>query len=145
MNTEVSEILSASKVYDLAEKTAAKIALSAEEKEAASVLDAWAKEIGKTGHDKDHEISAFITKTVNEQLYNAEDMLIDSLFNRGSIGEFDDEEFERVVKNTLVAYDAAKGGNVPRSFLNFKAVEPKWFHKQVRNFCSTKKYSLRVQ
>lgn len=132
MNTEISEILSApSKVYEIAEKTVNNIALTSEEKDAVKSMDAWAREVGKTGHDKDHEISAFITRTVNEQLYNAPDYILDQIFNRGSIGEFDDVEYERAVKNTLVAYDAAKGGNVPRSFLNFKAVAPKWFHKQV--------------
>ena len=94
-------------------------------------MDAWAREVGKTGHDADHEIAAFITRTVNEQIYNMPDHLLDAMFTRGSVGEFDDVEYETMVKNTLIAHDAAKGGNVPRSFLNFKAMTPKWFHKQV--------------
>lgn len=133
-NTEVAEIMSDSaRVYELAEKTNYHLRLTAEEQDAADVLDNWAREIGKTGYDRDHEIAAFVTRTVNDEIYNAPDELLDSMFERGTVGEFDDYEAQKEVKNTLVAHDAAKGGNVDRSYLDFTALAPTWRNLQVES------------
>lgn len=134
MNTEIAELMhEPGHVYEMAEKTKYKRNLSAEEKDAAGVLDAWAKEIGKTGYDEGHEIAAFVTRTVNDELYNAPDELLDSIFDRGTVGEFDDYETQKEVKNTLLAYEAAKGGNVDRSYLDFSAIAPQWVNLQVES------------
>ena len=73
------------------------LSVTAEEKEIYEISDAFVREVGKTGHDRDHEIAAFITKTINEELYNAPDELLDTLFTRGSIGEFDQVEYEETI------------------------------------------------
>ena len=52
-------------------------------KEIAEISDAWAKEIGKTGKDPDCTIAEFINRTVNEEVYNAPDELLDQIFDRG--------------------------------------------------------------
>lgn len=125
LKTEIAELMDKSGVmFDVAEKVNYKMNLTAEEKEIAEVSDAWAREIGKSGYDKDHEIAAFITRTVNEELYNAPDELLDQLFDRGNVGEFDEVEYEKRVKNTLVVHEAAKGGTVDRSWLDFSYLKP---------------------
>ena len=132
LKTEVSEVMNKDGlVYQVAEKVNYNLQLSNEEKDVFDVCDAWAREIGKTGYDKDHEIAAFITKTINDEIYNAPDELLDSMFERGTIGEFDDYEATRTPINTLVAYEAAKGGTVDRSWLDFGAVKPTTKNRQV--------------
>lgn len=139
LNTEIAEVMKApGKVYDIAEKTQYNRVLNSEEKEIAEMLDAFARNVGETGYDRDHQIASFITKTVNDELYNAPDELLDSMFDRGNVGEFDDYQAERTVKNTLVAHEAAKGGNVPRSYLHLEVLQPTWKNLQVRNFVSIK-------
>lgn len=91
----------------------------------------YCREIGSTGKDPDCEIAAFITKTVNEELYNAPDELLDRIFDRDSIGEFDDTEGIKDPKNTLIAHEAARGGVVDRSYINIDVVKPVWKNRQV--------------
>lgn len=126
LNLEFAEVVekSGSSVFDIAEKVAYNRNLTAEEKEIYEISDAFVREVGKTGHDRDHEIAAFITKTINEELYNAPDELLDTLFTRGSIGEFDQVEYEETIKNTLEVHEAAKGGTVDRSWLDLSYVKP---------------------
>ena len=125
LRVEIAEIMNKpGTMFDVAEKVEYKRSLTAEEKEVYEISDAWAREIGKTGNDKDHEIAAFVNKVVNEEIYNAPDELLDAMFDRGSIGEFDDEEFTKTPKNTLEAIEAAKGGTVDRSYIDFSAVKP---------------------
>ena len=134
ITTEVAEMVKKpSAVYEVAERTQYNLDMSAEQKDMASVLDAWAKDVGKTGCDPNHEIAQFITKTVNEEIYNEPDALLDSIFERGTIGEFDDVQYEKTVKNTLIAHEAAKGGNVERSYLNFEALSPKYVNLQMES------------
>ena len=125
LKIEVAELMEKPGVmFDVAEKVEYKRNLTNEEKEVFEISDAWAREIGKTGNDKDCEIAAFVNKVVNEEIYNAPDELLDSMFDRGSIGEFDDEEFVKTPKNTLEAHEAAKGGTVDRSYIDFTAIKP---------------------
>ena len=53
------------------------------------------------------------------------------MFDRGSIGEFDDEEFTKTPKNTLEAHEAAKGGTVDRSYIDFTAITPITRNRQI--------------
>lgn len=132
IKTEIAELMQKDGVlFDVAEKVEYKRELNAEEKEIAEISDAWAKEIGKTGKDPECTIAEFITRTVNEELYNAPDELLDQIFERGSVGEFDDVEGQKAPKNTLIAHEAAKGGNVDRSWIDFSAVKPTWKNRQV--------------
>lgn len=132
LKIEVAELMEKPGVmFDVAEKVEYKRNLTNEEKEVFEISDAWAREIGKTGNDKDCEIAAFVNKVVNEEIYNAPDELIDSMFDRGSIGEFDDEEFVKTPKNTLEAHEAAKGGTVDRSYIDFTAIKPITKNRQI--------------
>lgn len=132
LKIEVAELMETPGVmYDVAEKVEYKRNLSTEEKEIYEISDAWCKEIGKTGCDEKKEIAAFVNKVVNEEIYNAPDELLDSMFDRGSIGEFDDEEFTKTPKNTLEAHEAAKGGTVDRSYIDFTAVKPIVRNRQI--------------
>lgn len=125
LRTEIAEVMNESgKMFEIAEKVEYKRSLTPEEKEIAQISDAWVKEIGERGYDPEHEISAFIRKTLNEEVYNAPDELLDMLFERGSVGEFDDIYYEYNAKNTLVAHEAAKGGTVDRSFIDFRKATP---------------------
>lgn len=132
LNTEIAEIMNTSgRVYEVAEKVVGKCNLNAEDKEIAQVVDAWAKKIGETGNDEGHEISQLILKTISDPVYDKPDEIIDMMFEKDSIGEFDDYEIEKTPKNTLVAYDAAKGGNVNKSYIDGSILKPTWKHGQV--------------
>ena len=132
LKIEVAELMEKPGVmFDVAEKVEYKRNLTNEEKEVFEISDAWAREIGKTGNDKDCEIAAFVNKVVNEEIYNAPDELLDSMFDRGSIGEFDDEEFIKTPKNTLEAHEAAKCGTVDRSYIDFTAIKPITKNRQI--------------
>ena len=132
MEFEIAELINKVNMYELACKTTHKLALSAEEQEARDQLDAYFREVGKTGHDAQHEIAAFITKVVNEEIYNTPDELIDMLFDQNTIGAYDDfEAYKLPPKNTLVAHEAAFGGNVERSFLDITALVPQYKNYQI--------------
>jgi len=132
LKNEMKDVMSKQGLlFDVAEKVEYKRELNAEEKEVAEISDAWAKEIGETGKDPDCEIAAYIKRVVQDEIYNAPDELLDELFVRGSVGEFDDVEYTRNVKNTLVAHEAAKGGVVDRSWIDFSKLAPTWKNRQV--------------
>ena len=133
MEINVAEAIKSTNMYELATKTVKGLDLSDTEQVVVSELDSKFKEIGRTGHDKDHEIAAFMQRVLTEELYNTPDELLDLIFDRDTIGANDD--FEHIVdpKNTLVAYEAAQGGNVPKSYLDITAVSPRWVNRQVES------------
>jgi len=132
VKTEVAELMNKDGlIYDISEKVVYKCKLTNEEKEISEIVDAWAKEIGATGKDYDHEIANYITKVINPEVYDKPDELLSTMFNRGSIGEFDDEKIDVTPINTLQAYNAAKGGNVRKSYIDVTSFTPTWKHKQV--------------
>lgn len=132
MNTvEIAEILNGIDMYELAAKTNGNYVMTDNENMAVAELDRQFKKIGEEGHDPNHEIAAFIRRTINEEIVNAPDELLDQIFDRGSIDENDDYYATKNPKNTLVAYEAAKGGNVDRSFIDFTALVPRWKNRQV--------------
>lgn len=129
---EIAEIMEKNgQMYDWAEKVNRGASLTAEETEISQVVDAWAKEIGTKGKDSDNEIAEFIIKTITDPVYSKPDALIEKMFDSDSIGEFDDYIINNTPKNTLVAYDAAKGGNVFKSYIDTSALTPTWKHAQV--------------
>ena len=79
MNTELSAIMNQSgRRVDWANAIKYSPAeLTAEDKEISAVTDAWVRELGKTGYDKDHELSALITKTFTPETVSAPSELID--------------------------------------------------------------------
>lgn len=132
LTSEVKDLMSQKHVlYDVAEKVEYKRDLNAEQKDVAEVMDAWAKEIGETGKDPECQVAAYIKRTVQDEIYNAPDELLDRLFTRGHVGEFDDIEYNKAPKNTLVAHEAAKGGVVDRSWIDLSALKPVWKNRQV--------------
>ena len=132
---EIAELVKDTSVCEIATKTVKKLNMTDNEKVVAEQLDEWARKIGETGHDPDHEIAAFITRTINDEFYDAPNELLDSMFERGSIGEFDDyEAVIQPVKNTLIAHEAARGGNVEKSYLDFTTLKPTYRNRQVFAF-----------
>ena len=132
LKTEIAEIMNKDgQMFDIAQKITYNRNLSAEEKEVSEVCDAWVKEIASTGCDKDNEIASFIRRTVNDEIYNAPDELLDRMFDRGNVGEFDDYDVTKDPKNTLEAHDAVIGGNVDKSYIDFEILKPTWKHAQV--------------
>ena len=128
---ELSEAIKSVDMYELACKTNARMDFSETEEDIVANLDAHFKAIGAAGHDPQHEIASFIQKVINRELYDEPDELLDRLFERGTIGEFDDFEATVEPKNTLVAYEAAKGGNVDRSYLDVTSIAPTWKNFQI--------------
>ena len=129
---EIAELMEKNgTMYDWAEKVNRGASLTAEEKEISQGVDAWAKEIGTKGKDIDNEIAEFIIKTITDPVYNKPDALIEKMFEMDSIGEFDDYVINKTPKNTLVAYESAKGGNVYKSYIDTSALTPTWKHAQV--------------
>ena len=129
---EIAELMEKNgQMYDWAEKVNRGVSLTAEENEISQVVDAWAKEIGTKGKDSDNEIAEFIIKTISDPVYSKPDALIEKIFDMDSIGEFDDYTINKTPKNTLVAYEAAKGGNVYKSYIDTSALTPTWKHAQV--------------
>ena len=129
---EIAELMEKNgTMYDWAEKVNRGASLTTEEQEISQVVDAWAKEIGTKGKDNDNEIAEFIIKTITDPVYNKPDALIEQMFEMESIGEFDDYVINKTPKNTLVAYESAKGGNVYKSYIDTSALTPTWKHAQV--------------
>lgn len=134
IRTEIDELMKKDGVlFEVAEKIEYRRDLNAEEKEIAEISDAWARSIGETGKDPDCTIAEFINRTVNEEVYNAPDELLDQIFERGSVGEFDDYEGHKAPKNTLVAHEASRGGTVDRSYIDISVLKPVWKNRQVES------------
>lgn len=130
--TEIAEAIKNVNLYEMAAKTEYKLGnFTEDETKLIAELDPYFKKIGERGADPELEISAFVTRTITEQLYNAPDELLDMLFNRGTIGEFDDYNKTVLAKNTLTAYEAAKEGTVRKSFLDITVLTPHTHHLQV--------------
>lgn len=134
---EIAELMKGTSTYEIATKTLRpQFTMTDNEKEVAAHLDAWARKIGETGHDPNHEIAAFITRTINEEFYNAPSDLLDAIFERGTIGEFDDFEGVTNPRNTLNPMIAAKGGNVEKSYLDVSVLTPKYVNRQIETSIS---------
>lgn len=142
---ELSELVKGTSVCEIAAKTVRNMALNDNEKTVAEYLDEWARKIGETGHDEGHEIAAYITRTVRDEVYDAPDELLDAMFDRGTIGEFDDYEvMVEPIRNTMVSYEAALEGNVPKSYLDFTFLKPTWKSRQVNQNFDLELNSLRI-
>lgn len=131
MTVEIAEAIKSVNIIELAEKTQyAPSMLTEDERLVYAELDNHFKKIGETGSDAQREIATFIQKVVVDNYVNAPMEILDMIFDRGTVGEFDDVYITKTPKNTLQAYEAAKGGNVPRSFLDFSPLESTTKHIQ---------------
>lgn len=128
---EIAELIKDTNMYEIAHKTEYNMELNNSEEQVVAQLDSHFKAIGATGADASHEVAAFVQKVVNEEIYNTPDELLDLIFDRDTIGDFDDFEEVTTPKNTLIAYEAARGGNVPRSFLDISVLTPTWKNRQI--------------
>ena len=131
MEFEIASLAKDVDMYGLAYKTNRGMVLTAEESEARKDLDSYFKEVGRRGVDANCEIAAFTQEVINEEIYNTPDELLDMMFDQGDVGEFDDYELYTEPKNTLIAYEAAPGGNVERSFLDISLLKPTWKNRQI--------------
>lgn len=105
--------------------------LSEEDKLISEKVDVWAKEIGE-GIRPARELSAYLQKVIQPEVYEAPMELLGKFFSDNpSIGEFDDWTIDRAPKNTLQAYESAKGGNVNKSYIDFEKIAPVTKHLQV--------------
>lgn len=128
MAKELSAILNESptRFVEWASKVTLHKELNNDDKEVSQSVDAWAKEIGRTGHDANHEISAMITKAITLETVDNASAVISRMFEDGSINEFDDYTAEVEPKNTIKVYEGGRGGNVDRSFIDHKLLKPTW-------------------
>jgi hypothetical protein len=139
LNIEIAEIMETEgKLMEFSQKVKQNIALNAEDKEIASVVDAWAKEIG-SGKKDAYELAQYIVKVVEPEVFNAPDEILDTMFERGSIGEFDNVQSVTDAKNTLNAIESAKNGNVDKSYIDYTALQPTWRHLQIETEVSMEK------
>lgn len=94
-------------------------------------MDAWAKAIGNGNADL-RELSAYFEKVIQPEVYNTPQDLLNRFFvEQPSIGEFDDWSIDKAPKNTLQAYEAAKNGNVRKSYIDFSKISPVNTHLQI--------------
>lgn len=95
------------------------IELSEEEVNISAEVDKFAKEISMSGLGN-VALSQFLTKVLEEEVYNAPSELLDIILDQGEIGEFDDIGLVGSPKNTLIARESApRTGNVDKSFIDF--------------------------
>lgn len=116
---EVAEAIENTNIIELSER--AKVGnLSESDENAIEVLDNFAREIGNTGKTTENTmlISELIKKTVEPLVFNPDDSILSKMFNMGGIGEFDEEHYSGLPKNTIKVYDAVRGGNVPKSYVD---------------------------
>lgn len=127
MSFEISEAMGSPKaVTEWASKVVYGNELNAEEKEFNSYVDNWAKELGKTGRDPEHELSAMVVRALAADEVTAPSELIGRMFHEGNVDEFDDVTIVSEPDNTIQVHEAIPGGNVDRSFLAHTSMTPTW-------------------
>lgn len=136
-NTEVAEIVKKKNVISLSEKLEqskkGKISLSNEDSEAIEVIDNFAREIGKQGRSSENNavVANYIKETIEPVVFNPDESILNDMFKMGTIGEFDEKAFTGLPKNTLVAHDAVRGGNIPKSYIDPTIYTPQSFELQI--------------
>lgn len=130
LQIEIAEKIKDGKLYDLSEKINYNLALDQEEKEISQLADAWVKEVATKG-DPNKEIAAYLQKVIQQEIYDAPSELIEAMFETGTVGEFDYVDYTIPAENTLQVHNAAKGGTVDRSFIDFKMLLPQTVNQQV--------------
>lgn len=124
-NVEVASAIQEKNIIELSER--AKLnTLQADDKEAIDIIDNFAREIGNSGKTQENTllVSELIKKTVEPVVFQPEESILGSVFNMGEIGEFDETKYTGLPKNTIVVYDAVRGGNVPKSYVDPTLFQP---------------------
>lgn len=116
--TEIAEVVKEKNIIELSQIKANN--LTSEDKEAIEILDNFAKQIGNSGKTNENTmlVSELIKKTVEPLVFQPDSSILSNMFNMGSIGEFDETHYTGLPKNTIVTYDATRGGNVPKSYVD---------------------------
>ncbi|GAA4880591.1 hypothetical protein GCM10023310_71010 [Paenibacillus vulneris] len=124
-NIEVSSMIQEKNIIELSERYKTNT-IDTSDKEMIEVLDAFAKEVGTSGksHDNNFVMSELIKKTVEPLVFQPETSILSNVFNMGSIGEFDESMYTGLPKNTIKVYDANRGGNVPKSYVDPSVFNP---------------------
>lgn len=124
--TEVSSMLEEKNIIELSEKVNNNT-LQEDDKEAVALIDAFGKEVGETGVRPENVqmVSELIKRTVDPMVFQPDSSIIYDMFDVGSIGEFDEKIYTGIPKNTLVAHNATRGGNVPKSYVDPTVFETK--------------------
>lgn len=118
-------------INDWARKIVYNIDLSAEEKEMNAAADDYWKEVGKTGFDEGHALAALIRRSITPDVVMPAGEMLSRMFVEGSIGEFDDADYEVGAKNSLQAHEAIVGGNVDKSYIDHSRVAATWKSLQI--------------
>lgn len=115
----------------LKSETNPSIQFSEDELKVNDMMDVVAREIGDGKRDS-RELAAYFEKVIQPEVYNAPMDILNMFFSeQPSIGEFDDWSIDKAPKNTLQAYEAAKNGNVRKSYIDFEKIAPVNTHLQI--------------
>ena len=132
LKNEIASLMNESgRMFQWATAVDKQLNLTAEDKEISAVVDAWAKSIGEKGVDSNNEIAEYMVKTIQPEVYDVPDALLSQMFDRGTVGEFDDFQSTIAPYNTLVAREAGNAGTVDKSYINWTVVKPTWKQFQV--------------
>ncbi|GFN32594.1 hypothetical protein [Paenibacillus xylaniclasticus] len=118
-NTEIASAIQEKNIIELSERFKAN-AIDSSDKEMIEVLDAFAKEVGTSGKSQENNylVSELIKKTVEPLVFQPDNSILSDIFNMDTIGEFDETKYTGLPKNTIKVYDSARGGNVPKSYVD---------------------------
>lgn len=135
MNMEFASIIEQpGYLADWARKVTYKCELSAEDKDVNAAADAYWKEVGHTGHDHTHELSALLTRALTPDVVEAPGEVLGRMMEEGTVGEFDDKRIEKLPSNTMKAVEAVEGGNVDASYIDHSLVTPTWKNLQIETY-----------
>lgn len=120
MNVELSQyIKEKGTMVEWASNVVAKKDLTPEQIEISEAVNKFALDIANSGLGS-VELSAYLQRVVEEEIYNEPSELLDTMFNQGSIGEFDDYGSVGTYKNNLLAHEVSeRGGSVDKSYVDF--------------------------
>lgn len=123
--TEIASAMEEKNIIELSERAKTNT-LDSSDKEMIEVLDVFAKEIGTSGRTAENTnvISELIKRTVEPMVFQPETSILSSIFNMGSIGEFDETMYTGLPKNTIKVHNAIRGGNVPKSYIDPSVFTP---------------------
>jgi len=129
---ELSQVMKdKGRMFDWSDKVIKNLELSEEDKSISQAVDAWAKHIGTTGVAST-ELSQYLVKVVEPEVYNAPSELLDYMFEMDTIGEFDDVGIITNPVNRLNAQEsAARTGNVDKSYIDFTRATKENVHLQI--------------
>lgn len=124
-SVELASAIKEKNIIELSER--AKLnTLQADDKEAVEIIDNFAREIGNSGKSSENTflVSELIKKTVEPLLFQPDSSILNTVFDMGSVGEFDEARYTGLPKNTIKVYDSVRGGNVPKSYVDPGLFEP---------------------